>query len=48
MPVHPLLGQSLRLVRDYRDRSGRSFVLVEHPEGCVVRLPVEWTDRVGP
>ena len=48
MPAHPLAGQSLRLVRSCRGRSGKSFVFVEDPQGYVLRLPVEWTDRVGP
>lgn len=48
MPIHPLCGQSLPVVQAYRDRSGHCFVHVKHPDGSVLRLPVEWTDRVGP
>jgi len=46
MPVHPLVGQSLRLVRTYRRRNGRRDVDLEHPGGWVIRVPEAWTDRM--
>jgi hypothetical protein len=48
MAIHPLAGRALPLVGLDRDRLGRRFVRVAHPWGCVLRLPVEWTDRVDP
>jgi len=52
MPVHPLRGETLALVRVERDRnSGCRYVLAETPEGRRLRIPESWTDRcvfVGP
>ena len=52
MPVHPLRGETLALVRVERDRnSGRRYVLAETDEGRRLRIPESWTDRcvfVGP
>jgi len=52
MPVHPLRGETLALVRVELDRnSGCRFVLAETPEGRRLRVPESWTDRrvfVGP
>src|SRR5215510_11632691 len=48
MPIHPLNGQQLRVVRTERDRHGRQWITVEHPAGCWLRLPATWTDRGAP
>src|SRR5262249_47849619 len=48
MPIHPLNGQQLRVVRTERDRHGRQFITVEHPTGFWLRLPAAWTDRGAP
>jgi hypothetical protein len=52
MPVHPLRGETLALVRVERDRnSGCRYVLAETQEGRRLRVPESWTDRcvfVGP
>jgi hypothetical protein len=46
MPVHPLRGETLTLVRVERDRnSGCRFVLAETQEGRRLRIPESWTDR---
>lgn len=44
LPVHPLKGAELRVVRWRRARDGRRHVEVEHPRGWIVSLPVSWTD----
>lgn len=48
MPVHPLSGIPLAIVRMERDQHGRRYVTVEDPRGGNLRLPVEWTDRSAP
>lgn len=48
MPIHPLNGLQLRVVRTERDRHGRQWITVEHPAGCWLRLPATWTDRGAP
>ncbi len=52
MPIHPLRGETLVLVRVERDRnSGRRYVLAETHEGRGLRVPESWTDRcafIGP
>jgi len=48
LPVHPLVGQSLPLVREVYDRDRRRFLDVEHPRGWILRVPAEWTDRGPP
>lgn len=48
MPIHPLHGRRLRVVRIERDRHGRQFVTVEHPTAFWLRLPAHWTDRAAP
>jgi len=48
LPIHPLRGESLPVLRAVRDRKGRSFVEAQHPDGWTLRLPVEWTDRAHP
>jgi hypothetical protein len=48
MRVHPLGGMQLAVVSFKRDhQSGRRFVVVEHPRGGQLVLPLDWTDR-GP
>lgn len=48
LPIHPLLGQSLQVVRAVRRPDGQGFVDVEHPAGGTLRLPDGWTDRGRP
>ena len=49
MPVHPLLGIKLELVRTRRDHVARRDTLIaEVPGGGRLVLPVEWTDRGTP
>jgi hypothetical protein len=49
LPVHPLAGQQLAVVRHVRSVDGqRRYVDAEHPRGWTIRLPVEWTDRGSP
>jgi hypothetical protein len=45
LPIHPLVGRSLPFLREVRDREGRRSVVVEHPAGWALRVPVSWTDR---
>ncbi|MFE8600322.1 hypothetical protein [Archangium violaceum] len=45
LPVHPLKGVKLPVVRFIRSQDGRRYVDVEHPPGQYMRLPLEWTDR---
>jgi len=46
MPIHPFRGAALQVVREERDRkTGRRYVVVEHPRTGHLRLPEEWTDR---
>lgn len=48
LPVHPLRGQTLRVVRARREGSRSSlFFEVELAQGSTLRLPVGWTD-LGP
>lgn len=49
MPVHPLKGQRLNLIRMRRDHFARcETVIAETPGGGRIVLPVEWTDRGPP
>ena len=49
MPIHPLNGVELPVVHFERDHQhGRRYVVVEHPRGGTLRLPIEWTDRGPP
>jgi hypothetical protein len=49
MPVHPLVGVKLELVRLRRDhRARRDTLIAEVPGGGRIVLPVEWTDRGAP
>jgi len=43
MPVHPLVGRKLRVVRWMR-RDGGRYVEVEFPPGRGLRLPGHWVD----
>ena len=46
MPIHPLCGETLEVVRWVRFPDGRRYVDVQHPhDGRVVRLPLAFTDR---
>jgi hypothetical protein len=44
LPVHPLAGQSV-VVEGLKRQSGRQYVRVRHPDGSVLAVPVDWTDR---
>jgi hypothetical protein len=48
LPTHPLQGLRLPVARAVRAADGRRYVDVEHPQGLLVRLALEWTDRGGP
>jgi hypothetical protein len=47
LPVHPLAGQPLAVVR-WVNRRGTRYVELEHPQGWSIRVPVSWTDRGAP
>lgn len=44
LPIHPLAGQCVP-VDGLKKQSGRQYVLVRHPDGSKVGLPLDWTDR---
>lgn len=44
LPVHPLHGESLLLVREVQ-RTGGRYYEVEHPGGWRTLVPRSWTDR---
>jgi Family of unknown function (DUF5372) len=48
LPVHPLAGHALPVVRSVRCSDGRRYVDLEHPDGHVFRLPEGYTDRAAP
>ena len=48
MPVHPLAGSLLPVVRWVRSSDGRRYVDVRHTDGHVLRLPVDFTDQALP
>lgn len=48
LPVHPLVGHVLAVVRSFRSRDGRRYVDLQHPDGHVFRLPETYTDRAAP
>jgi hypothetical protein len=48
LSVHPFYGMALAAVRNERDQQGRRYVMVEHPRGGHLRLPLGWTDRSAP
>ncbi|MDP2703406.1 MAG: hypothetical protein Q8P98_15190, partial [Candidatus Rokubacteria bacterium] len=48
LPVHPFHGMALAVMRLERDHQGRRYVIVEHPHGGQLRLPLDWTDRAAP
>jgi hypothetical protein len=46
-PFHPLHGQSFPLL--YRGHTGdERWVVLQRPDGSVLRLPTEWTDLRTP
>ena len=46
-PFHPFRGQSFPVL--YRGHSGEErWVVLQRPDGSVVRLPIEWTDLRTP
>ena len=48
LPIHPFHGMALAVVRLERDHQGHRDVIVEHPHGGQLRLPLDWTDRAAP
>ena len=48
LKVHPLVGQSIEVIRRVRAHDGRVYLDLLHPDGRAVRLPVEWTDLAVP
>ena len=48
LPVHPLAGHALAVVRFVRTSDGRRYVDLQHPDGHVFRLPEDYTDRAAP
>jgi len=50
MPIHPLFGMQLRVVRLFRATDGRRMVDVENPLDyrASLRLPIDWTDLGNP
>ena len=44
LPIHPLCGQRLPLIRVLRRSTGLSSVQLEHPDHSVVELSLAWTD----
>jgi hypothetical protein len=48
MPIHPLVGARLRVVRRSRLAWGQEVVEVETAGGWLIQLPVVWTDLRGP
>ena len=48
LPVHPFHGMALPVIRLERDQQGHRYVIVEHPHGGQLRLPLDWTDRAAP
>jgi len=48
LPIQPFAGMALALVRLERDHQGRRYVIVEHPHGGQLRLPLDWTERAAP
>ena len=48
LPVHPLAGHALAVVRSVRTSDGRRYVDLQHRDGHVFRLPEDYTDRAAP
>jgi hypothetical protein len=46
MPIHPLFGRRLRVLRYGGSRSAMKYLIVEYPPGRRLRFPEAWTDRV--
>ncbi len=45
LPIHPLRGQRLAVLRQSQDRDGQRRFDVAHPLGGTIRMPQDWTDR---
>ena len=45
MPIHPLCGETLEVIRWVRFPDGRRYVDVQPHGGRVIRLPLAFTDR---
>jgi hypothetical protein len=48
LPVHPLAGNVLPVIRWFRSGDDQRYVDVRHPDGHVFRLPLDHTDRGAP
>jgi len=48
MPVHPFCGRKLPLVHPVVTADGRRYLDLAVPDGTMLRVPVEWTDRGAP
>jgi hypothetical protein len=48
LPIHPLRGISLRVVRCVDGPGRERYIDAEDPAGRGLRLPLEWTDRGQP
>ncbi len=44
LPIHPLAGQTVA-VDGLKRQGGRQYVRVRHPDGGVIAVPIDWTDR---
>ncbi len=45
MPIHPFFGISLPIARIERVQGVLRYIVVEHPQDGLLRLPIEWTDQ---
>lgn len=45
MPIHPFFGLSLTVARIERVQGVLRYIVVEHPQDGLLRLPIEWTDQ---
>jgi hypothetical protein len=49
MPIHPLRGVELKLIRMQHDHlAQRQIVIAEVEDGSHIVLPIDWTDRGAP
>lgn len=44
LPIHALAGHSV-VVEGLKRQGGQQYVRVRHPDGGVLAVPVDWTDR---
>jgi hypothetical protein len=44
MPIHALAGQRLEVLGSRKDPDRGLYVIVQHPDGCGIALPLSWTD----